>query len=185
MRVQKSPTLGYSYRTRNILPRLIQKSPSYGYSYRSRNILTRLLPKRWFLFFTILANASVERLSTVSSPYMVHLQILVKNQSLHIIRVQMTDLEKSWDSNSNLLHNFSRSFDNDWFPWFGEVFEVFLVFLYNPDPKEPFIVQIFLHLYTDFFAIVEALIIYLIKNTFSQVRKSFAKRLHVSIRNLA
>ena len=38
------------------------------------------------------------------------------NQSLHIIRVQMTDLEKSWDSNSNLLHNFSRSFDNDWFP---------------------------------------------------------------------
>ena len=106
--VHKSPSFGYSYRSRNILPRFVQKSPRFGYFYRSRNILPRFVSKssnichsyrsrnilprfatktlesaqqsdwyhftvikiRWVLFAKRLADASAERLSTVSSPFL-------------------------------------------------------------------------------------------------------------------
>ena len=90
-------------------------------------------------------------------------------------------LEKSRNRNGNFLHYFNWSFANNWFPQVGKVFESSLVLLYNSDPKELFLVQIFQHFSTDLFAIVEALIINLIKNMFGQVRKSFANIFHRSI----
>ena len=93
----------------------------------------------------------------------------------------MWQLEKSRNRNGNLLHYFNWSFANNWSPQVGKVFESSLVLLYDSDPKELFLVQIFQHFSTDLFAIVEALIINLIKNTFGQVRKSFANIFHRSI----
>ena len=55
--------------------------------------------------------------------------------------------------------------------------------LYKSDPEEPFTVQIFQNFSTDFFAIAEALVIYLIKNASGQVRESFTQILHGPDRN--
>ena len=44
--VQKSPTFGKSYSTRNSLPRLVQKSPTFGESYSTRNSLPRLVHQK-------------------------------------------------------------------------------------------------------------------------------------------
>ena len=51
--IQKSPSFGHSYSTRNILARFVQRSPSFGHSCSTRNIVP------------------TERLSTLLSPYMV------------------------------------------------------------------------------------------------------------------
>ena len=51
--------------------------------------------------------------------------------------------------------------------------------LYNSYPKEAFLFQIFQHLSTDFFAFVEAFIIYLVKNASGQVWESFTQFLHL------
>jgi hypothetical protein len=86
----KSPSFGHSYRTINILTRSCRKSPSFCHSYRTRNILTRfvhIIQKQnwshftvveigWFLFVERLPDDSAERLSTVSSPFMVRKIIL-------------------------------------------------------------------------------------------------------------
>ena len=93
----------------------------------------------------------------------------------------MLQLEKLRNRNGNLLHYFNWSFLNNWFPQLGKVFQSSLVLLYDSDPKELFLVQIFQHFSTDLFAKVEALIINLIKNTICQVRKSFANIFHRSI----
>ena len=89
--LQKSPTFGNSYSTINILTRLLQKSPTFGNSYSTRNILTRLLQKsptfvdakvdefvtHTVKFATFEPPTSTERLSTVSSPYMVYIYLLL------------------------------------------------------------------------------------------------------------
>ena len=54
--VVKSPSFDKSYGTRNILTRFVVKSPSFGKSYSTRKIQPLAPP---------------ERLSKVSSPYMV------------------------------------------------------------------------------------------------------------------
>ena len=53
-----------------------------------------------------------------------------------------------------------------------------LVFLYQSDPEEPFLVQIFKHIATDQFDFVQTLVVDLTQNTFTQMRKSFAQVLH-------
>ena len=73
---RKSPNLGKSYRSRNLLTTFPLKSPNFGKFYRSRNLLTTIercccdqFKKSVYRTFSHAAPA--ERLSTVSSPFMV------------------------------------------------------------------------------------------------------------------
>ena len=71
--MQKSPTFGYSYSTRNILTRLLQKSSTFNDAKVDDKVDAKVneFATHTVKFATFEPLASAERLSTVSSPYMV------------------------------------------------------------------------------------------------------------------